>query len=133
MSGTKDTGEIELNFYIIRNKEGKYFRRKGYGGYGDNWVTDVLKARVYSKIGPARGVVGFYANNYPSYGVPDLLHFKVSDFTVIDETARVTKAKERKEKSKTAQKIREKEWEIQHAQQQLEEAQATLNRLKRRR
>jgi hypothetical protein len=27
-----------LTIYVIRNKEGKYLRAKGYHGYGSSWV-----------------------------------------------------------------------------------------------
>ena len=45
---------MNLELYVVRNKEGKYFRTKGYSGYGDTWVDDIQKAKVYPKIGQAR-------------------------------------------------------------------------------
>ena len=30
--------ELNMKLYVVRNKQGKYFRAIGYGGYGSNWV-----------------------------------------------------------------------------------------------
>jgi len=54
----------ELTFYIIKSKDGKYLRAKGYQGYGNNWVDDIKSAKVYQKIGPARSNVTFWASTY---------------------------------------------------------------------
>jgi hypothetical protein len=43
-----------LTLYAVRNREGKWFRAKGYGGYGDTWTPDIGKAKLYSKIARAR-------------------------------------------------------------------------------
>jgi len=82
-----------LTFYAVKNKEGKWFRRKGYSGYGDTWVEKITSARIYAKIGGARSVVTFFAKNYPTYGVPDLVVLKVIEMGIIDETERVTGVK----------------------------------------
>jgi len=81
-----------LTFYVVRSKDGKYFRSKGYGGYGNSWFDDVQKARVYQKIGPARSQVTFWANAYPKYGVPDIIELTVTGTKVINEGDRVNKA-----------------------------------------
>lgn len=88
----------ELEFYAVRNKEGKYFRAKGRDGYGETWVADIKKARIYQKPGPAKAVVSWFFNNYPSFGVPDLIKFTVSKTEIIDESIRINKEKEKKQK-----------------------------------
>ena len=35
----------QLEFYAVRNREGQWFHRKGYSGYGETWVEDVEQAR----------------------------------------------------------------------------------------
>lgn len=47
----------KLNFYIVMNSDGQFFRAKGRGGYGQTWVEDPNKARIYAKIGPARAAI----------------------------------------------------------------------------
>jgi hypothetical protein len=86
-----------LKMYAVRNKEGKWFRRKGYGGYGSTWTDDLKLARIYGKTGGPRGVISWFANTYPEYGVPDLVIFKMSDMEVVDESERVQKQARRKE------------------------------------
>jgi hypothetical protein len=85
--------QLDFTFYLVRNKEGKFFRSKGWGGYGDTWVEDPKRARVYQKISQARSRVSFFANNYPEYGVPDLVAISASQGIVLDESKRVEKAK----------------------------------------
>ena len=120
--------EIKLNFYIIQNKEGKYFRAKGFGGYGNTWVEDVKNARVYQKIGQARSRVSFFANTYPEYGVPDILELTVTGVTVLDETSRVEKAA----KAKAKKELKRVERAIEHQRVNLAHEQAILDERKRR-
>jgi len=84
----------ELLVFGVRSKDGKWFRRKGFGGYGDSWVTELSRARIYNKIGHARTTVSFFAKQYPSYGVPDVVEFKVTESRVIDETERFQKKRD---------------------------------------
>lgn len=81
-----------VKVYAVQNREGKFFRRKGYGGGGDSWTDDIGKVRIYTKSGPARSIVTFYAKNYPEYGVPSIVEMNCgSNVTVIDETERLVK------------------------------------------
>jgi hypothetical protein len=122
--------EIEaLEFYAVRNKEGKWFRRKGYGGYGDTWVSELKKARVYNRIGPARGTISFFANNYPKFGVPDLVLFKCTEMVVVDETARVEKQKKSKELFRKKQEMAARKWKLEDAKKRFEEAEKELKAL----
>ena len=42
-----------MKLYAVRSKDGKYFRAKGYGGYGESWVDDIKNARLYKKLSQA--------------------------------------------------------------------------------
>lgn len=86
-----------LEFYVVRNKEGKYLRAKGYSGYGDSWVTELNRAKVYTKRGGASGQITWWATHYPDYGIPDLVPLTATLGEPIDQTERLTKVKKKKE------------------------------------
>ena len=91
-----------MTIYLVRNQSGQFFRAKGYGGSGDSWVDDMKKARLYTKIGPAKSTVTFFSKKYPKFEVPSILVFEldVTQAKVIDmaeETAKKTAAKARRE------------------------------------
>lgn len=121
------TIEVELSLYVVRNKEGKYFRAKGYGGYGNTWVDDINKCKVYGKIGSARRTVTWFSNHYPEFGVPDLVELKVKEGIVLDETERVQKAKDKKEREKLNNEIYRAEREMEKAQEKIDNAQKAKN------
>ncbi len=81
-----------LELYVVRNKQGKYFRSKGYAGYGPSWVDELQKAKIYPRIGPARSQVTFWANNYPEFGTPEIVVLTVTASQVLNEEDRVKKA-----------------------------------------
>jgi hypothetical protein len=118
-----------MTVYAVRNKDGEYFRAKGYGGSGDTWVDSLKKARIYPKPGPARAQVTFFANKWPEFGVPELVELRVTEVVVLNEDKRVKKSQDRKEREIAEQEMRHAEWEQQQAQKQLKEAQETLRRL----
>jgi hypothetical protein len=91
-------------FYLVRNKEGKYFRAKGFGGYGDTWVSDVKSAKVYQKVGQAKSRVTFFAKNYPEYGVPDILMVTASTAVLVGQEERTAKAIKKAEDAELARK-----------------------------
>lgn len=95
-----------FKIYAVRNQEGKFFRAKGYGGYGETWVDDINKAKTYTKIGQARSRVTWFSNNYPKYGNPDIIEFSVTSGVVLDEGARVEKAKLAKQKKENEYRLR---------------------------
>lgn len=113
----------KLEFYAVRNREGQWFHRKGYSGTGDSWVEDVLQARIYNKIGHARRQVTFFAKNWPSFGVPEIVVFKVAEHHVIDETERFKKQREKEEKKAGIQRINTAKKRMEKAQREYEEAQ----------
>ena len=120
-----------LVLYAVRNRDGQYFRAKGYGGSGDTWVDSLQKARIYPKIGPARSQVTFFANNYPKFGIPELVELRVTDVVVLDETARVKKSMDRKAKTEAAAKAYWAKCKLEEAEKQMAEAQATIRRLRK--
>lgn len=118
----------ELKFYVVRNQEGQYFRRKGYGGYGPSWVDDIKKARTYVNIGGARGVVTFYATRFPKYGVPDIVVFRTVESEVLDEAKRIADVKEKKRIAEEKRLLRRKEAELKRAQEEFARAQMNLEK-----
>lgn len=116
----------KLALYVVKNKEGKFFRRKGYGGGGSSWVDDVATARFYVKIAGARAIVGFYAGNYPQFGIPDIVKLTVSEVEVLDESERVKKQQEKKKKAVETAEVRQKQYELNRAQAEYDRAKAAL-------
>ena len=105
--------EVLLKFYAIRNRDGKYMRSKGFGGHGEKWVDELKKAKIYPKIGGARSQVTYWANNYPEYGIPELIELNVTEMAVVSEEERV-------KKSITDKKIRQAKWKAESNKMQLE-------------
>ena len=101
----------ELTFYIVKSKDGKYFRAKGYSGYGQSWVDDIQSAKVYQKVGPARTQVTFWASEWPDYGVPDIIELTVTGSKVLDEGDRVKKALVKKKKAKAQSRVNQAFWD----------------------
>lgn len=118
--------EDNLKLYAVRNSEGQWFHRKGYGGYGNTWVEKFSQARIYTRIGHARAIVSFFANNYKGYPPPELVCLHVGEIEVIDETERVEKAKRKKEAEEERREIAIREYNLQKAQQDLEDAKRRL-------
>lgn len=85
----KKTEEVNLNFYAVRSQDGKWLRSKGYGGSGESWVEDITKAKIYSKPGPAKAQITFWAKNYPKFGIPDLVKITTGVCEYLDQTERV--------------------------------------------
>lgn len=104
---------MELKLYVLRSKDGKYFKSKGYQGIGASWRDEIGDAKVYAKPGPARSQVTWWATHFPQFGVPDLLEITITEdnIKVLNETSRVDKVKlrkEREEKERQARLEREK-------------------------
>lgn len=120
-----------LVLYAVRNSKGEYFRAKGYSGGGATWVDDINKAKIYGKTGGARGTITWFANNHPKYPTPDLIKLTVTSIEVMDETARVKKAVEKKAKAEAAQAERDAKRKIADAERDLERAKERLKQLKK--
>jgi hypothetical protein len=102
--------ETSFLMYAVRNRDGKWLRSKGYNGYGECWVDDIKKAKIYPKIGTAKTQITYWAKNYPQYGAPDLVEFHCQEALVIDQTERTTKAIN---KIKLAE-LRHKQYNLEH-------------------
>ena len=120
-----------LEFFAIRNKEGRYFRRKGYGGYGATWVDGLLKARIYTRIGGARAVVSYFALNHPEYGVPEIVVLTATETAVIDETERVAKSVAKKEEKRMLSIFAARERALKDAEAALCRVKAEIERLQK--
>ena len=81
-----------MKLYVLRNKEGKFFRSKGYGGYGPSWRNTLEEAKFYAKIGPAKAQVTYWFKNHPKFGCPELLVFELdpANATVLNMEGQTT-------------------------------------------
>ncbi len=118
---------ITLKFYVVRNRDGKFFGAKGFQGYGDTWVDDIEKAKVYTKIGQAKSRCTWFANEYPKFGVPDIIELSVFDAKVIDCTKWVEKSQKRKAKREAEQEKRIAEYRLKAAEDELKKAKENLD------
>jgi hypothetical protein len=114
--------------YAVQNTDGQWFRRKGYGGYGKTWVSDFSNARIYTKIGPARGVITFFATHYKDHDAPKLVQLCVGEIKEIDETDRIKKSIRNKEISEAKREVRRRNQEMELAQKQLQTALGVLHK-----
>ena len=85
--------EIPLNFYAVRSKDGKWLRAKGFGGSGESWVSGITKAKIYGSTRAPKAQITFWANNYPKFGVPDLVRITTGKCEYLDQTERVSDIK----------------------------------------
>jgi hypothetical protein len=116
----------QLEFFIIINSDGNFFRRKGYSGYGQTWVSDIKKARTYNKIGPARSQVTWFSNTYPNYPYPAIIKFKVGSYEILHEVERINKAIKTKEEKIALKKAKQAKYDLEYAQRNLERAKKDL-------
>lgn len=116
----------DIKFYAVRNKDGKWFRRKGYS---ETWVDDLKNAKIYNKPGPARSQISYFYNNWPDYGVADLIEFSIGSFEIIDERDRVLGVKKKKEEKAKKYKIQARQRDVEMAKAKLEEAKKELMEL----
>lgn len=127
----------KLILYVVQNSEGKYFRAKGYGGYGDSWVEDINKARIYTKISNARRTVTFWdtPSNFTRYGqkptkiypTPKIIELTVSSMKVVDEK----KEKELREQKKKIKQLNEKKSKLYNLKSNLESYEKEAARLEK--
>jgi len=117
-----------IELYVIRSQEGKYFRSRGYRGYGNSWVDYIQEAKIYAKIGPARAQVTFWAKNYPDYGIPDIVRLDVTGLTIMEETQRVEKVLEKAKTAKEKAEVRRQKQKLVAAQKEFERAKEALER-----
>lgn len=82
-----------MKLYVVRSKDGKFLRSKGYGGSGNNWVDALEKAKFFPKLGTAKAQVTFWFRTYPQFGCPEILEFSldVAQATVLNVEAAAAK------------------------------------------
>jgi hypothetical protein len=122
--------ETMLKLYAVRNKDGKWMRSKGYEGSGEKWVDDLKKAKIYPKPGPARAQVTYWAENYPEFGVPDLVELHVNEVVVINEDMRVEKSIKDKVLKHERLELDRKQREIDRLSEELASNKKRLNELR---
>jgi hypothetical protein len=122
-----------ITLYAVRNRDGKWFRSKGRGGYGDTWVADANKAKLYTKIGQARGRVTYFATTWPEYGTPDIVEFAATESLVLNEAARVEKASDKKAQAKAAREVAQHAAAMRRAEHDKREAETRLAKLRAKR
>jgi hypothetical protein len=121
---TKSVSELEL--YVVMNSSGQFFRAKGYGGYGNTWISDIKKAKTYGKIGQARSRVTWFYNTYSQYPPPTILKLKVGSYEVLNELERVLKASKTREQKEAERKTKQAKRDFEYAQEKLEKAKQEL-------
>jgi hypothetical protein len=94
-----------LTFYLIKSKDGKYLRSRGMNGGGEHWVTDIKKAKVYTKKGTALSQITWWSNNFPKFGVPDLIPLVATPGEPIAQEDRVKESQRKKEIEETKRKL----------------------------
>lgn len=108
----KKTETIEIELYAVRSKDGKWLRSKGQNGYGNSWVDEFSKAKVWNRPGPAKAQVTWWGTNYPAYGVPDLVQIVSGTCNYLDQTQRVEEAARKKTIQKAQDKVNNIEYRI---------------------
>lgn len=128
--GKTETLKEALVLYVVRNSDGKFFRAKGYRGYGESWVDSVNEAKIYGKIGGARGVITFFSKNYPEFPTPELIRLTVTDSFVMDEKSRVQKAKEKIALTEQKRELRQAKETLRIAEERKRRAEEDLKKAK---
>lgn len=124
-----------MNLYVVRNREGKFFRAMGFGGSGTNWVDSLEKAKFYPKMGQAKSRVTYFTKEWPDYGTPDILEFTldVTQAKVIDMAETTKKSIARIERRKLQREANYRRYQIetlQNEQARIKEKLGRLDKLK---
>lgn len=103
-----------MNLFVLRNREGKFFKSKGYGGYGPSWRDGIENAKFYTKIGPAKAQVTYWFKNHPEFGCPELLVFDCdpAKATILNMESQTKQAMKKGELEKARQVVREAEYDL---------------------
>lgn len=96
----------KLKFYAVQNSEGKWFRAKGYGGSGESWVSELSKAKIYGKIGPARAVASYWF--IAGLDAPKIVVFDLCFSEILNEEARIKSSFKKKLQKKVSSEIQRK-------------------------
>lgn len=121
-----------LEVYAVRNSDGQWLRSKGYGGSGEIWVDDLRQARLYPKIGPARGRVTWFTKNYPEYPMPDLVKLTVTQMEVVtSEKERVEDKIRKAEAAKFQAEIRQRNKKVAQMKEEIATLQTQLEQIQK--
>lgn len=104
--------KVLLTFYTVRFINGRYLKAKGNSYSGPITVDSLEKARIYSKIGPAKAIVTYCAKRSPNEVVPDIIELHVTQEVVLNQEEYVKKAAKAKENAKQLEKIRKAKYEL---------------------
>lgn len=121
-----------LTVYAIRNEAGEWMRSVGYGGGSRHWVAEVCNAKLYTKLGQARGRVTFWANHAPGKKPPVIVAFSMAltDARVIEETDRVAAAKMRKATAQAESAKRKAKRQLHAAEETIKRAEAEIQKIR---
>ncbi len=122
---------IHLTLYAVRFDDGKWFRSRGYGGYGDHRVPELKDAKLYSKIGQARGRVTFFAKRWPEYSAPSIVELHVTQLQVVNDGDRVQKTLAKNEARERKRKEEQRLNNVGIAKSELKAAQKRIAQLER--
>ena len=107
-----------MKLYVVRNKNGKFFRPKGFSGYGSNWKENLEQAKFYPKLAQAKARVTYFAKKFPTYGVCDVLEFTldVNQAVVMNMENITSEAIEKARIATEEREIKLKQYEMQRLQ-----------------
>lgn len=111
-----------MKLYVVRNKEGKFFKTIGYGRFGKSWVDGLEQAKFYTKIGTAKSRVTYFYKNHPTYGCPDIVEFDISvgSGVVLDMSKDTDKKIRNSKKSQIKRLIRNYECQVTSIQKKID-------------
>lgn len=115
--------------YAVRNKQGQWFRAKGYRGYGDSWTDDPGRARLYGSLGQARSRRTFFATRWPEFGAPDIMKIECEP-VVVDDSEQLAKATKKAATKKERREVQLAASRLKRAEEAFAKAQADLARAK---
>jgi len=118
--------EDTVSFFAVRNREGKWYRARGFGGSGDSWVDTFGHARIYHSAASARRVVGFWYKNYPEYGIPEIVRFTATVAEVLDEAARIAEKEATEERRAQNREVNRAKRKISKLKKEQKEAEKKL-------
>lgn len=112
-----------LCFYVLMRDDGKFVFSQ------DTWTQDIIEARKYFKIGPARSMMTYTFKRTGQ--APKLVKASIGNIEVIDETDRVNKRKLLNKKAKASKEKAYKKYELEIALKRFEEAKKRLDSLEK--
>lgn len=122
---------LHIEFFAVRNQDGKFFHGVGMSGAGKTWVDDITKAKIYPKIGQARARVTWFKTHYPEYATADIIKIIADRAEILNESERVQKTIKSKEEKELKRKKERLERELKYTQAEYEKLGNKLKDLKK--